>query len=53
VFRVEAYLKPFHLASSLEYVARGAYRTEPQFQRFIQARAQRLREKGQPVEIWK
>jgi thioredoxin-related protein len=53
VFRVEAYLKPFHLASSLEYVASGAYRTEPQFQRFIQARAQRLREKGQPVEIWK
>jgi thioredoxin-related protein len=53
VFRIEAYLKPFHLASSLEYVASGAYRGEPNFQRFIQARAQRLREKGQPVQIWK
>ncbi|HET9699683.1 MAG TPA: thioredoxin fold domain-containing protein [Burkholderiales bacterium] len=52
VFRIEAYLKPFHLASSLEYVASGAYRGEPNFQRFIQARAQRLREKGQAVQIW-
>lgn len=53
VFRVDAYLKPFHLASSLEYVATGAYKSEPQFQRFIQARAQRLRSKGQAVELWK
>jgi len=53
VFRIEAYLKPFHLASSLEYVATGAYRSEPQFQRFIQARAQRLRDKGQSVDVWK
>jgi len=53
VFRVDAYLKPFHLASSLEYVGTGAYKTEPQFQRFIQARAQRIRGKGQAVELWK
>lgn len=53
VFRIEAYLRPFHLASSLEYVASGAYRSEPNFQRFIQARAQRLRDKGQPVQVWK
>lgn len=53
VFRIEAYLKPFHLASSLEYVASGAYRQEPNFQRFIQARAQRLRAKGQAVDVWK
>lgn len=53
VFRVDAYLKPFHLASSLDYVASGAYRSEPQFQRFIQARAQRLRSKGEAVELWK
>ncbi|HEX6828305.1 MAG TPA: hypothetical protein VF104_04935, partial [Burkholderiales bacterium] len=53
VFRLEAYLKPFHLASSLEYVASGAYRGEPNFQRFIQGRAQRLREQGQAVDPWK
>lgn len=53
VFRVEAYLRPFHLASALEYVASGAYRQEPSFQRFIQARAERLRERGVAVELWK
>jgi thioredoxin-related protein len=53
VFRIEAYLRPFHLASSFEYVASGAYRKEPSFQRFIQARAERLREKGQAVDLWK
>lgn len=53
VFRSDAYLRPFHLASSLDYVASGAYKTEPSFQRFIQARAARMRERGQSVELWK
>jgi thioredoxin-related protein len=53
VFRIEAYLRPFHLHSALEYVASGGYASEPSFQRYIQARAQRLREQGKPVEIWK
>jgi len=52
VFRVEAYLKPFHLASSLDYVASGAYRRQPSFQRFIQARAERIRAAGGRVELW-
>ncbi len=53
VFRVEAYLRPFHLAAALDYVASGAYREQPSFQRFIQARADRMRERGQPVDLWK
>lgn len=53
VFRVEAYLRPFHLAAALDYVASRAYRREPSFQRFIQARADRLRERGVAVELWK
>ena len=53
VFRIDAYLRPFHLASSLEYVASGAYRDEPSFQRFIQGRAERLRRQGHTVELWK
>jgi thioredoxin-related protein len=53
VFRVEAYVKPFHLASSLDYVASGAYRTQPSFQRFIRDRAERLREQGENVDIWR
>jgi len=52
VFRVEAYLKPFHLASSLDYVASGAYRKQPSFQRYIQARAEKIRAAGGRVELW-
>lgn len=53
VFRIEAYLRPFHFASALEYVASGAYRSEPSFQRYIQGRAERLRRGGTAVELWK
>lgn len=53
VFRIDAYLRPFHLASSLDYVASGAYITEPSFQRFIQARAERLRARGERIDLWK
>jgi thioredoxin-related protein len=53
VFRVEAYVRPFHLASALDYVASGAYREQPSFQRFIQARAEKMREHGERVELWK
>ena len=51
-FRVEAYLRPFHLASSLDYVASGAYRNEPSFQRYIQVRAERIRAGGGRVDLW-
>lgn len=53
VFRIEAYLRPFHLASALDYVASSAYRAEPSFQRYLQARAERLRERGGSVDLWK
>ncbi len=52
-FRIEAYVRPFHLAGALDYVASGAYRKEPSFQRFLQARAERLREQGRNVDLWK
>jgi thioredoxin-related protein len=53
VFRAEAFLKTFHLQSSLDYVASGAYKTQPNFQRFVQTRADALRAKGIEVDIWK
>ncbi len=52
VFRVEAYMRPFHLAGSLEYVASGAYRKEPSFQRFLQAEADRRRARGENIDLW-
>lgn len=53
VMRVEAMLKGFHVQSVMDYVASGAYRREPSFQRFIQQRADRLREQGVTVDLWK
>ena len=51
VFRTEAYLKAFHLQSALDYVASGAYMTQPNFQRFVQSRADHLREQGVAVDL--
>ncbi|MFO1216787.1 MAG: thioredoxin fold domain-containing protein [Burkholderiaceae bacterium] len=53
VFRFEGYVRPFHLAGSFDYVAQGAYRTQPEFQRFLQDKAERARARGQPVDIWR
>lgn len=53
IFRVEGYLRPFHLASSLAYVGSGAHRGQPEFQRFIEARARERRARGERVELMK
>jgi thioredoxin-related protein len=51
--RIEAYVRPFHLASALDYVGSGAYRREPSFQRYIQDRAAAMRGRGEAVDLWK
>ncbi len=53
VFRFDGYLRPFHIESAFDYVASGAYLREPQFQRFVQTRADKLREQGKPVDLWR
>lgn len=50
-FRAEAYLKAFHIQSVLDYVASGAYKTQTSFQRFVQARADRLEAAGIHVDL--
>ena len=42
-------------ASSLERLSfrTGAYRTEPAYQRWLQARADRMRAAGKDVDLWK
>ena len=52
VFRAEAYLRPFHIAGALDYVSSGAYTREPSFQRFLQTKAERMRERGVRVDLW-
>ena len=51
VFRVEAYLKSFHLHAAIDYVATGAYIRQPSFQRFIQHRADTLHAAGFEVDL--
>lgn len=53
VFRIEAYLRPFHFAGSFDYVASGGYKEEPSFQRFLQAKAKRIQDAGGKVDLWK
>ncbi|MGH8801640.1 MAG: thioredoxin family protein, partial [Casimicrobiaceae bacterium] len=52
VFRIDAYLRPFHVASSLEYVADRGYVEQPSFQRWMRARAEAMRRSGERVDIW-
>jgi thioredoxin-related protein len=51
VFRFDGYLRPFHIESAFDYVTSGAYRQEPQYQRYLQARVERLREAGRTVDL--
>lgn len=51
VFRTEGYLRTFHVQSILDYVASGAYREQPNFQRYVDERAHRLRAQGIEVDL--
>ncbi len=51
VFRAEAYLRAFHVHSAMEYVLSGSYREQPNFQRYIQARADELQAQGVHIDI--
>ncbi len=53
VIRTEAWLKSFHVQSVMDYVASGAYKTWPEFQRYIADRAERLEAQGVHVDLWK
>lgn len=52
VFRLDGYLRAFHIVSSFDYVASGAYLGQPSFQRYLQARAEKIREAGGRVDLW-
>jgi thioredoxin-related protein len=51
VFRIDAYLKAFHTQSVMDYISSGAYQTQPNFQRFISARADKLEAQGVHVNL--
>jgi thioredoxin-related protein len=52
VMRIDAFLKTFHFQSVYAYVLKQAYIDEPEFQRYISARADHIREAGFDTDIW-
>jgi len=49
--RSDGYLRAFHVVSVLDYVSSEAYKTQPNFQRYIDNRAHELREQGIEVDF--
>ncbi len=52
VMRISAFLKTFHFQSVYAYVLEQAYLEQPEFQRYISARAEQIREAGFDTDIW-
>lgn len=50
-FRLEGYVKSFHIQSAMEYVALGAHATQPDFQAFLRERTARFKARGIEVDI--
>lgn len=52
VMRIDTQMRSFHVQSVFDYVLTESYTTEPNFQRYISARADQIRSKGIDVDIW-
>lgn len=52
IIRSESWFKRFHTQSLMDYVASGAWQEQPNFQRFLSARADEIRESGSDVNIF-
>lgn len=50
-FRIDSYVRSFHFQAALEYVSQKIYEREPEFQRYINERADNLREMKKKVVI--
>ena len=53
VIRIEAFLKSFHVQSVFAYVLSGDYKKETSFQRYLEHRADAIRDTGKTVDLWK
>lgn len=53
VIRAEAFFKVFHVQGIFSYVESGAYKQEPNFQRYLEAKASAIRATGRDVDIWR
>ncbi len=53
IVRLDAMFKAYHVQSLLDYVSSGAYKTEPNIQRYLHERSEKLREQGITVDMWR
>ncbi len=53
IMKINAQFRTFHILGALAYASSGAYHEEPNFQRYLSARAEEIREQGINVDIWK
>lgn len=52
VWRLMGYWKPFHFHHSFVYVREKGYDSQPNFQRWLQTKAEALRAQGKDVKLW-
>ena len=52
IWRIMGYWKPFHFLNTFVYVRDKGYIKQPNFQRWLQARAEEMRSKGVEVKLW-
>jgi thioredoxin-related protein len=52
VWRLMGYWKPFHFHHSFVYVQEKGYDSQPNFQRWLQAKADELQAQGKEVKLW-
>lgn len=52
VHRLPGYFKPFHFLNIFAYVREKGYDTEPNFQRWLRERADKMRAEGKEVILW-
>lgn len=52
IIRSEAFFKTYHTQGMFAYVLYEGYKTQPNFQRYLSARSERIREKGEDVDIF-
>jgi len=52
IWRLMGYWKPFHFEHTFVYVNEGGYKSEPNFQRWLQARARQYEAEGKEVKLW-
>jgi thioredoxin-related protein len=53
IIRKDAFFKAYHTHGIMTYVLTEAYKTQPNFQRYLEHKSDVLREQGVTVDLWK